>query len=358
MGAGGFDKGAYRQVNECWASLSDRQLGKLSCVERAYWRTLAPHDLRAYSLSMGRRRAPQFILLVVAYTSVCSPPIGAQLPQKVKRCLPYPTLADEIREMRGETQRKVTIDAVKFQGSPHLAPLALRELIESLKQHEFDGDSDWVREFEGTVRGAWQDQGYFTVAVKAEAQLVSEDATRARVSVTVHVEEGRQYRLGDIRVRPADPRGTLVFPPDELRKLIPLREGQLFNVAKIRDGLEALRKLYGTKGYIDFTAAPITDVGDDRQLSLVIELDEQKQYRVGRIEVLGLDERKEGLLKWKLKPGDVFNVELFEAFFRDNKALLPADASPMDVQVHRDMNNGTVDLVFDFQTLPCPQDKN
>jgi outer membrane protein assembly factor BamA len=308
---------------------------------------------------MGRWRTPQFTLLVVAYTSLCSPPIGAQLPQKLERCLPYPTLAQEIREMRRETQRKVTIDAVTFQGSPHLAPLALRQLINSLKQHEFDGDSDWIREFEDTVRGAWQEQGYFTAEVKAEAQVVSEDSARARVSVTVHVEEDQQYRLGDIRFRPADARETLVFPPDELRKQIPLREGQLFNVAKIRDGLEALRKLYGTKGYIDFTAAPMTDVGDDRQrISLVIELDQQKQYRVGRIEVLGLDERKKGLLKWKLKPGDVFNVELFEGFFKDNKSLLPADASPRDVETHHDMNNGTLDLFFDFQTLPCPQDKN
>jgi outer membrane protein assembly factor BamA len=309
---------------------------------------------------MGRRRAPQFILLVVAYTSLCSPPIGAQLPQKLKRCLPYPTLADEIREMRGETHRKVTIDAVKFQGSPHLAPLALRQLIESLKQREFDGDSDWIREFEETVRGAWQDQGYFNAEVKAEAQLVSEDATRARVSVTVHVEEGLQFGLGDIRFRPADPRETLLFLPDELRKLIPLREGQLFNVAKIRDGLDALRKMYGTKGYIDFTATPITNVSDDLhpRVSLLMELDQQMQFRVGKIEVLGLDRSKESLLKWKLKPGDVFNIELFDDFFKDNKSLLPADASAIDVQVHRDINNGTVDLVFDFQTFPCPQHEN
>jgi hypothetical protein len=54
-----------------------------------------------------------------------------------------------------------------------------------------------------------------------------------------------------------------------------------------------------------------------------MELDQQKQFRVGRIEVLGLDRNKETLLKWKLKPGDVFNVELFEDFFKDNKSLFP-----------------------------------
>ncbi len=160
--------------------------------------------------------------------------------------------------MRGETQRKVTIDAVEFQGSPHLAPLALRQLIKSLEQREFDGDSDWISELKETVRGAWQEQGYFKAEVKAEVQLVSEDATCARVSVTVRVEEGLQFRLGDIRFHPADPRETLLFPPDELRKLIPLREGQLFNAAKIRDGLDALRRMYGAKGYIDFTPQPLT----------------------------------------------------------------------------------------------------
>lgn len=289
-----------------------------------------------------------------------SPPIGAQLPRRLERCSPYPTLAREIEEMKAETRRIVTIDALKFQGSPHLAPLALRQLINSLKQQEFDGDSNWIEELQGAVRDAWREQGYFKAEVKAEAQLVSEMSTRARVSVIVHVEEGPQYRLGDVRLRVADPRETLAFPPAELRKLIPLREGQLFNVEKIRGGLDALRKMYGTKGYIDFTAQPITEVEDTfpPRISLVIELDQQKQFRVGRIEVLGLDRSKEGLLKWKLRPRDVFNVQLFEDFFKDNKSLLPADVSPGDVQHNRDARRGTVDLVFDFRTFPCPQREN
>jgi len=262
--------------------------------------------------------------------------------------------------MKAETQRIVTIDAVRFLDSPHLAPLALRQLIKSLKQHEFDGDSNWIEELQGVVSFAWQEQGYFRAWAKAEAQLVSEDSTRARVSVIIHVEEGPQYRLGDIRFRAADPGATLMFPPDELRKLIPLREGELFNVAKIRGGLDALRRMYGTKGYIDFTAQPITEVDDTfpPRNSLVMELDQQKQFRVGRIEVLGLNRNKETLLKWKLKPGDVFNVELFEDFFKDNKSVLPADVSPGDVQLNRDARKGTVDLVLDFKTFPCPQREN
>src|SRR5713226_8552300 len=204
MGAGGFDKGAYRQVNECWASLSDRQLGRLCCVARAYWRTLAPHHLRAYSLSMGRRRAPQFILLVVAYTLLCSPPIGAQLPRKLKRCLPYPTLADEIREMKEEVEAKtlhprVIIDAVKFEGTIHLPDSIREQLVASLEQREFDADSDWVGELQEVgIRETWLRQGYWRAQVRVEAQHISGDSTRQHVLVTVRVDEGPPYQLGDI----------------------------------------------------------------------------------------------------------------------------------------------------------------
>ena len=71
---------------------------------------------------MSPSKVLKFSLLAVTYTLFFSPPIGAQLPRRLKRCLPYPTLADEIREMKEEVEAKtlhprVIIDAVKFEGA-------------------------------------------------------------------------------------------------------------------------------------------------------------------------------------------------------------------------------------------------
>jgi outer membrane protein assembly factor BamA len=181
------------------------------------------------------------------------------------------------------------------------------------------------------------------------------DLTGQHVRLLVRVQEERQYRLKEIQFRNAeDGEAAAVFPLDQLRRRIPLADGEIFNVAKIRDGLTALTQMYGTEGYIDFTAQPNTDVDEESgEIGLFIDLDEQKQFHIAEIKVLGLEPAKEAALKWKVKAGDVYNNDLVERFFVDNKELLPADASPLDIEIRRDLKNGLVFLTFDFRR-GCP----
>lgn len=314
-----------------------------------------------YSLVMDRRTVLPFVLLGVIHVLLCCSPISAQIPQRLERCLPYPTLAEEIKDMQDEItakegkppQRKVVIDAVKFDGPIHLPDSVREQLISELKQQEFDEDRDWLRVIqEVPIRGAWQNQGYFKVASTAEAQVISDDSNIQHVSVTVHVDEGLQYRLGELTLREAsDPAKPLSFSVEELRKLISLREGDLFSAEKIRECFEALKKFYGSNGYVDFTASPFEDIDDATQrISLVLDLDEQKQFRVGKVEALGLYRATESILRSKLKPGDIFNDQVIKDFLEENKSALPADASTRDVKLQLDVRNGTVDVVFDFRT--------
>ncbi len=86
----------------------------------------------------------------------------------------------------------------------------------------------------------------------------------------------------------------------------------------------------------------------------MLDLDEQKQFRVGKVEILGLEPTTESILRSKLKPGDIFNYQVIDAFLKENKSALPPDASPKEIERHHDVQNGTVDLVFDFRTCPPP----
>lgn len=315
---------------------------------------------------MGMQVASRFFLRAVVCVVFSCPAIHAQIPHRLERCLPYPSFAEEIEEANQEAGQKapkprvVIIEDAEFEGPIHLSEAGREKLIADLRQHRPPADSKWIEAVEEVgVRGAWQDEGYFRANGRVKARVLYADAEAQHVSLTIAVDEGLQYRLNDIRFREADPRDPELFPTAELRKLIPLNDGELFNVERIREGLDALRKFYGSKGYIDFTAEPLMDFDDVRQrVSLVLNLDEQKQFRVGKIEILGLDPKTEALLRSKLKPGDVFNFQIVEDFYKDNKTLLPPDASPADDEVVRKRNviEGTVDLVFDFRTCPSPQD--
>jgi outer membrane protein assembly factor BamA len=317
---------------------------------------------------MWRRGYLLFTLACTVCVLLCSSPISAQISRRLDRCLPYPSLADEIDDMREEVRAKiaatagapaaprtVVIDDVKFDGPTHLPDATRERLVAELKLRTFEADSGWLEEVQAvSIRSAWLDAGFFKVAPTATVQVISTDPAVQHVSLTVHLDEGLQYRLGDVGFRSSDPTSPLVFSNEELRKLLQMREGDLLSVDKIREALDAMKRLYGSHGFIDFVATPITYIDDERaRVSLMIEVDQQKQFRVGKIEVFGLNPALEELLRSKLKPSDIFNNDLITNFLTENKSSLPPDVSSENIEFHRNVARGMVDLRFNFQT--CPQ---
>lgn len=265
---------------------------------------------------------------------------------------------DENRGGADEPQPRVIIDSVKFAGPIHLSDSARNQLISELTQRDLDADFNRLKELEEVpIRGAWQDQGFFKVEATARAQFISGDSLTKHVSLIIDVDEGLQYRLGDTQFRTDDPDDHLAFPREELRKLIPMSEGDLFAAKQIREGLDALKNLYGSNGYIDFVATPLTEVDDAHQrISLTMELYQEKQYRVCTVEVFGPNPAMETLLRSRLKPGDIFTGRAIENFFKENASALPSDISPADIEVVRNTKSGIVNLRFNFQTCTQLQD--
>ena len=261
------------------------------------------------------------------------------------RCLVPPVANDDA------PHRKVIIESIRFDGPIHLADTEVAQIITEANKHDLDADtSGWVEELaEIGLRGAWQDQGYFGVKVTAATQSLGGDSNEERFLVKAHISEGPQYHLGDLRFANAQPGDVIAFSESELRDAFPLHEGDLFNVALIRKGIEELTKLYRSQGYIDFTAVPETEVdGQLQRISLVMRLDQEKQFRIRKSEVVGLDPRLEVLLKSKLKPGDIFNPKVVADFDEENKTVLPPGISPADLQIRRNQRDGTVDLLLNF----------
>jgi hypothetical protein len=316
---------------------------------------------------MGTRRSLRFVTLAIAAAFVFPIWLTGQVPRRIKRCLPYPTLSDEICDLTGQNCKesaeeaprpRVFIDSVKLLGGDSLPPVVRLRVLGSLKSRELAPgpfSEDWLRELEEMgPRRRLREAGYFRANVTAEGRVQEGNAVSQRVGLTLRVEEGPRYHLGSTQFRSASDSTPLAFPFETLRQQIALRDGAAFDVAKIGIGLESLGRLYGARGYIDFTPEPHTEIDEDTgTISLIIILDQQKQYRVGKVEVWGPDDAKEKLLQSQWEAGGIFDREKLETFFQENKSLLPADASREDVVVLRNAREGTVDLAFDFRV--CPQ---
>lgn len=261
---------------------------------------------------------------------------------------------DEFKELIGlRVYPKMVIDDVKIEGGSHLSDYDRAQLIAALERRQFDRDDDWLADPEGIVSGYWRDRGYFRVNVTTEEKVLSSDSTYQHVALSFHVQEGLQYRLQVIRFQNTDRAVPLAFPPGQLRKLIPLQDGELFNTESIRKGMEALMNLYTSRGYIDFVTVPDTQFDEiSCQIALVMGLDQGRQFRIAKMEVVGTHLEAQRILRSRLKVGDIFNSTAIKDFFRQNKPLLPPDTSLQDVHVTRNIKNGTVSLVFDFRDCP------
>jgi outer membrane protein assembly factor BamA len=154
-----------------------------------------------------------------------------------------PTFADEIEELRAQTPRTfVEIAGVTLSGEVELPSAIRKQIVSALKGKYFDSDSEWVDEAEGTAREILQDQGFFQTSVKIEPHLVEGNSIRQRAVLDMTIDQGLQYRLDSIKIV-----GSTLFAPNELRKFIPIQDGELFSVLKIRKGIMALDGLYFTK---------------------------------------------------------------------------------------------------------------
>jgi hypothetical protein len=148
---------------------------------------LASTSRERYIAYMLLRRLPT--LFSVLFCLV--PPGLAQLPKRLERCLPNPTLAQEIRDMQPEPQ-KVTLHVarVEFDQKSGIPMQLQREITADVRRGTFqeDEDSDYLKKAaneiaEVGVRGPLQNRGYFrpryTVGTRMSSQIHQPISQRA-----------------------------------------------------------------------------------------------------------------------------------------------------------------------------------
>jgi outer membrane protein insertion porin family len=212
------------------------------------------------------------------------------------------------------------------------------------------------------IRGIYQDHGYFKVNVSDPVVKIRDDVRSGlpgpwplfgskngkRADITITIEEGEQFRMGKLNFRSADPDQGLVFKPEILARVFPIKDGEIFSAEKIRKALDNYKKLYGEYGYIDFVATPLTDIDDRKKIvNLTMEFDQQKQFFVRRIEFSGNTTTRDKVIRRELllDEGQVFNNRLWElSLLRLNQLNYFDTIKPENAELKRNVKAGTVDI--------------
>jgi len=127
------------------------------------------------------------------------------------------------------------------------------------------------------AQSAMGDQGYFKSEVATVATEVLNETTRTRtISVTLRIREGEQYHVSRITFAH---QGS--FPEAQLRQAFPIQDGDVMSDKKIREGLENVRAILASKGYMEGGAVPQV-VADDatHTVSIIMEVNEGPQFTV------------------------------------------------------------------------------
>jgi outer membrane translocation and assembly module TamA len=247
------------------------------------------------------------------------------------------------------------IRRVIFRDAPDLSPQARREITKALRDETVYAGSvsaDMTRsadEASERVRAAYQNEGYFKAQVTAKAVPVAEE-TAVRYDVVIRtLREGMQYRLGEVRLT-----HMTAFSEPELRDVFPIQRGEIFSRDKIAKGLEQLRRLYGSLGYINFTAVPETVFDENsNSINLDIHVDEGKQFRLRAFEVLGADPETQVRLLHDLglRPGDVYAAD---SLMRLGKKR-PDFITDSGFNLTLDEREGAVDIILEPSKMGnCP----
>jgi len=226
---------------------------------------------------------------------------------------------------------KVKIGTIKFIGN-HV--FSNDRLVRAMKYSRPWGAPPWFYWFHRTydrekiqadleqVRELYQEHGYFYALPSFEFQTKTIDTQPSamlfflgrghgkRVDVTIPIEEGDQYHLGHFAIR-----GDKLFKQNVLERTFPIKQGDVFNLTRVRKSLEDYKKLYGEFGYINFVADP--DIEPDRKrhiINLALDFNEGDQYFVHRIEFSGNNKTRDKVIRRQLlvNEGDLFNTAFWD----------------------------------------------
>jgi outer membrane protein insertion porin family len=222
-------------------------------------------------------------------------------------------------------------------------------------------DSTKLEEDQQRIQQFYQDNGYFTAhTTDAKLDIVDTGGGKFRfpliksnkpgkgANLEITIEEGRLYHLNNINFV-----GVKLFrtPETLMRPIFGMQQGDVFSTAKLRKGMEDLRKLYGGFGYIDFVAEPSFEpIPNTDKIDLTLTFDEGKQFFVRRIDFSGNTTTRDKVIRRELfiDEGDIFNSRLWEvSILRLNQlGYFETLKENESVDIKRDTKTNTVDLTL------------
>src|SRR5580704_5253498 len=262
------------------------------------------------------------------------------------------------KDNRSDEHGGVIVTDFTINGTTTLNSTELARLSGEFVGSCYNDDSEEMQE---RLRAAFQEHGYFAVEVKHLTFKPSDPLGAPKpVAVEAEVVEGPKYRLAKITFLE-----NHALSIKALSAEFPLKPGDVFERGKVASGLESLRKLYTSKGFLDVTSIPATEPSSNGTITLTVTVIEGPHYHMGKLEIVAGKETAARLrAEWKMAEGSAYDSTYIGKFIEKNSSLLPdgftaADArqvmncpeSVVEVSLMLDPREGKSEL--SAESIPC-----
>jgi len=224
----------------------------------------------------------------------------------------FGTVVFKIRE--GE---KVRIADIRFTGNAHVKAKRLRKEMDTRRWWMFSWltgtgkfKDDQFEDDIGKLTDYYRDQGYLDVDIPLD-RIKYDYPKPTRMAITIHIDEGRQYRIGDISIT-----GCKLFTDTMLKLLLRQRNGMIFRPSKLDKDVETLEDFYGRAGYLDtqvhLVRKPNVTTGN---IDIEYQVVESDKFFVESVKIEGNTKTKNIVIirELVLSPGDVFDTVRMKA---------------------------------------------
>lgn len=241
---------------------------------------------------------------------------------------------------------KIHVGNVEFAGGDTDQMSPLQAASAKLRGQDYSRNKLRVEE-EKELLPIYLARGYLKASFgDPQPKIVKETPDEVVVDVTFAVDPGRQYKVTEIQLS-----GNKAFSAEKIRELLHQRTGEAANAVQLEQEVEAVKKLYGTRGYMEASVRPVPEMDDgEGSVRYRLEIGERDVYKMGELEIQGLDSHTTARLvdAWKLRGGDPYDSSYPAKFREETKGFLPSGEWNVSLHESVDEKDKVVDVTMRF----------
>jgi hypothetical protein len=244
--------------------------------------------------------------------------------------------------------KNLSVDKVYVEGGGQFNAPAAAMLMGVVRNTEyFDPCETSLDEMKERLRGFFQNYGHVRVVVK---DAIFHPAAAHKVNLIFTVDPGPIYWVADIEFE-----NVTAFPAQELGALFAIYPGNFFATGAITNGLETLRRLYSSKGYVNCVAVPDMQIDDtSKTIKLLIDVDEGPVFTIGPLVLDGVEPAagvgKKLLTAWQPLAGKPYDPVIVARFLQSNASLFGTShfdvENMLQITLDKEARVALVKLVF------------